>query len=887
MDTSCERIVTEDDIQKFRQHLNQYEDCQLNLFFKYFWDEAKYIIESLDAQSILRELNFRNICRNQDYMSIIKECGISAFTDMLLQDILDHGRDAMLGFWESLYYLQNDYPHPNLLAMLGELQTGIELEKQINIDKFGYDLQDDLKVCQTQHKGYLERITENLTEHTVPELRLPGQREFPISERYLDLIVVSNQQLRNRSENEVVTTGGIHEHHMYKAQSNLERIALNRLFRWCHRSEREPKVVLVTGVPGVGKTTLVQKFVYDWSCGQLYQRFNFVFFFKFRNLDLMKELNLAKLISDEYPYLYSKCEGIFRDPEKLLFIFDGLDERTKNVDFDFTHLCSDPLAMENLWVIISSLVKQTLLKGCSVLITSRPNKLATTETQVFHRLSEIMGFFPRQREMYFMNFYRDNVMANKAFTYVRENGILYTFCYIPSYCWIICTVLALCFKKHEKNNAKIKELFPQTVTQLFAMYVDHILTNHSINQSPVEDVKKVMTSMGWLAEYGVMDSRCTFDNEHFASFNVNISSSLLSSFMVESVHPGHVTYSFTHLTIQEFCSALVHYLDYNSEKLQNVLEKAKYFEDDGHYEIFLRFMSGLSDTFTRSLLRRHLGNTSSEAARIILLFLQTSISREVQEGGLYLDKRKTLNMFACLTESRNPELVCSALGANTNFDFADFHLAPLDCTVLKFIIECCKETELLDVSSGFIESEGLERLTPALHTVKDLRLINNNLQDKDMEFIYQILTHPSCRIEKLNLKINGLTESCCCPLAVAISENKSMRELDLSKNKLAGEGFSLLLEVLSNPHCRIENLGLQEIKLSPEYASSLFSLTNNKNLTHLNISSNFFADVGYPNIQNLILKHPSLKEIRVGMNDFSQQNEQNLQRLKTNVKIIL
>ncbi|KAM4663697.1 NACHT, LRR and PYD domains-containing protein 12-like [Discoglossus pictus] len=872
------RVVTQDDRQVFSLHLAQYEMYQLRILYEYFRNDLIYIVESLDTLTLLRELSFRNILKVEYYLSLKEQCGHAAFSEMLVQDILDMGKEAVLGFWESLYSLQTDHPHPNLLGVLNEMsQPGLYLEQLITLDVNGHQLTDDMKRCQENHKIYLLEKTQKLLEHSAPGFNQQPQ-SFPIAERYLDLVVVSSHKFRKRNQHEIIETGGIHEHYMQKVESRLERISPDRLFRWCHRAGGVPHSVIVSGVPGVGKSTLLQKFVYDWVNGNLYQRFAFIFFFKFRTMNKFNKFHvtLESMILEEYPHLESKLGDILEEPDKLLFIFDGLDESTQQMDFKSSRLCTDPKHQENLSVIVISLVKQSLLKGCTVLMTSRPTRLASVETSFFQRISEIMGFFPKQREMYFNNFWGNTELAQKAFSYVRENGTLYTFCYIPSYCWIICTVLSMCFKSTAAKQEQLIELLPKTVTQLFVTFITNIFSNHS---QKIQNARKLLTSIGWMAEHGVMKRGLVFDDKDLSSFHVNKSSPLLSSFMIESIEHPSVTHSFFHLTIQEFLAALVHYLDYTPEKLQKALDEAKYF-DDGRCEMFLRFICGLSDSSTRSPLKTFLGELSTKASKQVIDWLKESMKQDVKPEREDDAKRKSLNMFAYLFESRNKTLVSEIIGPNNNFDFSEFHLAPLDCTVLSFILEACGEVEVVDLDSCFIQTEGLERLRSNLHRVKELSLCKNDLKDADLPLLYSIISHQKCRIQTLSLRNNSLTETLCSPLACAISENTSLRELDLSKNKLAGPDFPHLMTALSRPECRIENLSLQENKLTHEHTEFLLALTKNSHLTHLNLSYNFFSDVGYGSIKNLILRANNLKEIKLGVNDFSGQVEADLMQLQ-------
>uniref|UniRef100_A0A8C5MY33 NACHT domain-containing protein n=1 Tax=Leptobrachium leishanense TaxID=445787 RepID=A0A8C5MY33_9ANUR len=584
------------------------------------------------------------------------------------------------------------------------------------------------------------------------------------------------------------------------------------------------------------------------------------------------DLSLVDLILKEYPHMQNKLGLILNEPEKLLFIFDGLDESRHQMDFKSERLCGTPQSQGSLSTLVVSLVRQSLLKGCYVLITSRPTKLALIETNVFQRVSEIMGFFPKERRKYFDNFFGDSKVSEMAFNYVRENGILYTFCYIPSYCWILCTVLMTCIK----TNENFMEISPKTITQLFVTFISNILTNHSRDTT---DARALLTSLGWMAEHGVMEHKLAFEEQDLRTCGINTSSQLLSSFMIESIQEFRRIYSFFHLTIQEFLAALVHYLDYSPEKLEESLINAKSFKD-GRGEMFLRFLCGLSDGNTRALLAPHLGELSTQTSKHVITWLHKSFTVDVRPDRELDDKRKILNVFASLFESRNRRLVAQSFGSNKNFQFSEFHVAPLDCTVLAFILDCCPDPELFDLDTCFIQSEGLERLFPVLHKVRELRLSNNDLKDTDLQYIFQILANPDCRIQCLSLKQNSLTDGCFPALAPALSVNQSLKSLDLSRNKLGGPELPNLLTTLSSPTCQINQLSLRATKLTHDHSHMLVSLSNNPNITHLDLSSNYFSDMGTDHIAELIQCAANLQEIKIELNDFSKQVEEYLKSLQ-------
>ncbi|XP_072284767.1 NACHT, LRR and PYD domains-containing protein 3-like, partial [Pyxicephalus adspersus] len=563
---------------------------------------------------------------------------------------------------------------------------------------------------QEKHKQHLMERTEILAEHKPPGTTLEPQT-FLINERYVNLVVVSTDQSRKRPQNELIQSGVKHEECLKETQTGLEHISPNRLFRWSHESQCVPHAVMVSGVPGIGKTTLIQKFVNDWVMGKLYQRFAFVFFFRFRDLNRLGEVSLEEMILQQHPYLESQIGNILQDPGRLLFIFDGLDESSHQMYFQLSKL-THPKQRADFGEIVVSLVRQSLLKGCSVLITSRPTRLASVDTGVFQRIADIMGFLHEDRMIFFKNFFGSEELSKKAFHYVQENDTLYTFCYIPSYCWIVCTVLSMCFKAQPTNTDQLMESLPKTVTQLFVTFVTNILANHNQITRDSHTARELLTSVGWMAEYGVMNHIIVFDERYLKSFSVRNDKHLFSCFMMESGQPPNVDYTFLHLTLQEFFAALAHFIDYNADRLQKTHHAAESY-NDGRAEILLRFLWGLSDSSTRFLLKSHVGELSVQAARDVITWIQHKITKEQRS-----DKRNLLNTFYYLHESRNKALVSQCIGSN-NIDLSGISLSPLDCSVLSSVLQSC--TEEVDLTSCHIQEEGLRKVLPALHSIKKLR----------------------------------------------------------------------------------------------------------------------------------------------------------------------
>ncbi|CAI9531814.1 unnamed protein product [Staurois parvus] len=637
------------------------------------------------------------------------------------------------------------------------------------------------------------------------------------------------------------------------------------------------------------------------------------------------------MILQQYPHLEGQIGDILQDPERLLFIFDGLDESIHQMDFRSSKL-SNPKQRTRFDEIAVSLVRQSLLKGCSVLMTSRPTRLTSVDN-VFQRIVEIMGFLHEDRRIFFNNFFGNEEWSEKAFHYVQENDTLYTFCYIPAYCWIICTVLSMCFRAQPTITDQLMTSLPKTVTQLFVTFVSNILANHSQNTDGAHTARELLTSMGWMAEHGVMNHMIVFDERHLESFIVRNDKHLFSSFLMESGQPPDVDYTFLHLTLQEFFAALVHFIDYNADKIQKTLDGAESYED-GRAEIFLRFLCGLSDSSTRSMLKFHVGELSAQAARHVITWIQKKIPEQRPDTSIR-GNRDLLNVFYYLHESRNKALVSQCIGSN-NIDFSGVPLSPVDCSVLSFILQSCKELEV-NLRSCRIPSEGLRKLIPALHNIKSLRLSINHLTDSSCPHLASgIRNNPTLRtldlsmnnlegphfrdlmaalttsrIEELQLDTTHLTDSSCPHLASGIRNNPTLRTLDLSVNNLEGPHFRDLMAALTtsqieelqldqnhltdsscphlasgirnNPTLRTLDLSMNNLE-GPHFGDVMAALTTSR-IEELQLDNNHLTDSSCPHLASGIRNNPTLRTLNLSGNNLEGPHFRDLMAALTTSQI--
>ncbi|XP_059817397.1 NACHT, LRR and PYD domains-containing protein 12-like isoform X1 [Hypanus sabinus] len=774
---------------------------------------------------------------------------------LLLDLVMEKGSGTRKVMWESFVKLHHHLP--KLRRILNEIrERGDGQFAYMDTERGLSEVPKHLKDVQKKHKETLRTQTETLRVNTI--LMREKVKVFQLVDRYAELTVISTVRDRTLVEHELLARGRDHEEWRQKhLRRELEKIHIADLFHNSYSRSFRDKMkrfftrltsgcsVAMAGVPGIGKTTLIQKIVYDWATGKIYRQFHFVFCFKFRDLNSINcRINLRELILDQYPYFGNILSEVWRKPEELLFIFDGLDEFKHRIDFadsrrdtEPKHQCPDPEWWCEVSDIVYSLIQGKLLPGCSVLVTTRPTALHLLEKAEISVWTEILGFVGEERKDYFSRYFEDQTVAEAVFKHVQENEILYTMSYNPSYCWILALALGPFFTQRVRDPQRV----PKTITQLYSYYIYNILKNHG---REIERPRDVFLRLGQMAYRGVSERKIVFTDGDLIKYSLQ-PSQFLSGFLVELLEredsAQSVVYTFPHLTIQEFVAAVAQFLNPHPGDILKFLPEA-HIMTDGRFEVFLRFVAGLSNPMTTRGLEEFLGPFPHQTTCRVIDWLKNKVKR--QSGNTDdIGRRRLLNTLHYLFESQNRGLAQAALESMDTLSFRGMTLTPIDCAVLSHVIGLCNTIKHLDLEECNIQCEGIQRLGPGLHKCQELRLGENDLGDSGVKQLSAALSNPECKIQKLWLNNVGLTDSGAEYLVSALSTKPSLTELDLNYDKMGYSGVKLVFLALGNPVCKTQKLWPNNVGLTDSGAEDFVSsLSTNRSLTELYLSLDELGD---------------------------------------------
>ena len=508
------------------------------------------------------------------------------------------------------------------------------------------------------------------------------------------------------------------------------------------KGQNKPRLVLMEGAPGIGKSTLAWELCRKWEELSCMQQYSLVVLLRLREEEVQRIVNISQLFcqyeSEDKKSLVeevSKSQG-----SGVLFILDGFDELPKTLQKEG---------------FLLSLIKGRVLPASTVLVTSRPSATAQLLTSCSPKHIEILGFTQESVKAYASSIFSKPKELKKFLDSISasENPAINSLMYVPLNAAIIVQIYLGC-----NSDA----LLPHTLTELYTLLCLTILNRDLMKicvnkfEDLPADLYKQFLHLTQIAFEGILDEEVIFHTlppglVHFGFLDA-----------VSALYGGgRVSYNFLHLTLQEFFAA------YHISHLgSSGLEVFKQHGEDERWNVVWRFVAGLTK------FEHYKGHMDSD------LFIESRGDSETEIS---------LFTIQCLFEAQSvdhfPPIFSTSPATTTRVDAEG--CTALDTYALGFCIsnfhtKVSWSVDMNNHSTPF--ACGLKRKTPSVgvireldmhecpcnvgelstallppHLLTSLGLYGCSLTNADLIHLSELIPHMTC-LKKLDIGDNDVTD---------------------------------------------------------------------------------------------------------------------------------
>ena len=590
---------------------------------------------------------------------------------------------------------------------------------------------------------------------------------------------------------------------------------------------KQPRLILIEGAPGVGKTTFSEEFCFKWSQGELLKDHRLLILLPLRD----KTIKSAKIISDFFTnYLHQ--ELITRDVERnngkgVALWIEAWDE-----------------LRDNKTSIFSKLVNGRVLPEATIIVTSRP--WATKNFKADQHI-EVVSTSTIQLSRILNNHDYRSIRAELK-RYVNINPSIKAAMHTP----VTADIVAEVFKWNQDAP-------PKTTTQLYtALLRSKLLSGKADGQKgSLEDVA-AEESVGLvkicnLAWHRIIKQQLAFSESDVVAAIGEDTLGLLHK--VREVHggeDGQFSYHFIHLTLQEFLSA------YRIQQLpQDVQNKAiEHHIETKHLNMVVRFYFGLTKFLTPKLINMQFLQDDKQATVYHWLF---------EAGDIGIDK----------------------LGVNEEISVSSsYSWNPLDYYVVGHCISRYQNQWKLNFNNTSIGDEGMEMLSKGMASNTNTahsgeiegNFRRNQITSEGLESFPDIPSILLQKIKKLDFGTNKLNAPALSTLCKATSNLTNLQEFCLSSNSIGKGGTVKMLQSLCDTTRKIplKKLDLAITDIGEEDCAQLAQLTH---LEYLDVGGNKLSSISIASIINGQRKINTIQKLHMSDSNLSEENCMSLSSL--------
>ena len=624
----------------------------------------------------------------------------------------------------------------------------------------------------------------------------------------------------------------------------------------CHGRDSQ-QVVLIEGAPGVGKTTFSWEFCKKWGKGEILQDLSLLLLLPLRDNSLKEAKTLSDLFYHPNPELQ---QAIVREVASnqgkgvaiWLEAWDELDHKPReeaSVFLDLIHGRILPLA--TVFVTSRPWASEHLREKCGHRISQHVEILASAKDQIEHIISKA------EAEA------QPNSFATKFTDYLSSNPAIRAAMYTPVTAKMSAEVFAWSQLTESPPPTTMTELFTTFTLKTLVGYLStHPLYRRqqlkvtSFSDLP-PDVYEQFLGLCKMAYEGILNRQQLV----FSAAHLPTGFSLLG--LMQEVPQMYTqgkasSYHFTHLTLQEFLSA-VHISQLPADEQTKLIQDHI---DSGHFEMTLRFVAGLTK----------LANITPE------------ITRNLRKDD------NNLALLHWLFECKDTSVSTRTLGSDAMVVASHYSWTPLDYYVTGHVIShsncpwrlnvwhssthdkferfcqgCATpggtgcEGYISHANFGFIDitskhMQSFVRIPPhILQGMRELHLGGNKLDGRACDLLAKVVPSMS-RLEELWLNYNPIGSSHAVEVIKSLC-GSGMKRLVLYNTGIGGPDCEALSELLQSTHS-LEWLDISQNNLSSEsVASSITGLNDNNSLRTLDISDSYLSMVNIIHLSSVLREH--------------------------------